>query len=138
MSSVLGAIEVQMLLDLARWQNDVANAGRVMDQGMAKIKSSVSGALGGLMAGLSVAAFSMWIKGAIDAGDATKEFSQKTGVAAKDVAGLQLAFRQGGVDGEALAGSIGKLSKQMVQGNEAFKDLGVQTRNADGLSLIHI
>lgn len=130
--AVLGAIEVQMLLDLARWQNDVTNAGRVMDQGMAKIKSSVSGALGGLMAGLSVAAFTTWIKGAIDAGDATKEFSQKTGIAAKDVAGLQLAFRQGGVDSEALATSIGKLGKQMVEGNAAFKTLGVETRNTDG------
>ena len=130
--AVLGAIEVQMLMDLARWQQDVGNAGRVMDQGLAKMKSSIGSVMGGLMAGLSVAAFGNWIKSAIDAGDATKEFSQKTGVAAKDVAGLQLAFRQGGVDGDALSASMGKLSKQMVEGNKAFDLLGVSTRNTDG------
>jgi hypothetical protein len=130
--SVLGAIEVQMLMDLARWQQDITNSGRMLDTGLQKMKSNISGALGGLLAGVSVAAFGGWIKGAIDAGDATKEFSQKTGVAAKDVAGLQLAFRQGGVDGDALTSSMGKLSKQMAEGNQAFKTLGISTRNTDG------
>lgn len=130
--SVLGAIEVQMLMDLARWQQDITNSGRMLDTGLQKMKSNISGALGGLLAGVSVAAFGGWIKGAIDAGDATKEFSQKTGVAAKDVAGLQLAFRQGGVDGDALTSSMGKLSKQMTEGNQAFKTLGISTRNTDG------
>lgn len=132
MSSVLGALEVQMTLDTAKWASDWSNTNRVMDQGLASMKNSMGGMLAGLTAGLSVAAFGNWIKSAIDAGDATKEFSQKTGVAAKDVAGLQLAFRQGGVDGDALSASMGKLSKQMVEGNKAFDLLGVSTRNTDG------
>jgi len=90
---------------------------------------SVAGMVG---AALTVDKFVDWMKSAIDAGDHMKEFSLKTGVAIEEVAGLQLAFKQGGVDGDELTKSLGKLSKQMVEGNDSFDKLGVKTRNADG------
>lgn len=131
-NAILGALEIQMLADLARLRTDMNDAKSIVGNAMSGIKSMVTGAMGGLVAGLGVAAFAGWIKGAIDAGDATKEFTQKTGIAAQDVAGLQLAFKQGGVEGDALAGAMAKLGKQMVEGNQAFTDLGVSTRNTDG------
>ncbi len=128
----MGALEFQMMMDLMPLKRDMDKARDMVGGGLGGIKSMITGALGGLVAGLSVAAFGAWIKSAIDAGDATKEFSQKTGIAAKDVAGLQLAFKQGGVDSDALAKGLGKLSREMVDGNKAFDDLGIKTRNADG------
>ena len=132
---IAGQIEIQMMADLARLKKDMDEAKGIVGNAAAAMGSAmdfVKGAIGGMVAGLSVHAFTGWLKAAIDAGDATKEFAQKTGIAAKDVAGLQLAFKQGGVEGDALTGSISKLSKQMVAGNDAFKQLGVETRNTDG------
>ena len=128
----IGALEFQMMADLVPLKRDMDQAKSLIGGSLDGIKGLFAGALGGLAAGLSVAAFTGWIKGAIDAGDATKAFSQKTGIAANDVAGLQLAFKQGGVAGDALTGSMAKLSKQVVEGNSAFESLGVKTRNADG------
>lgn len=135
MSNIAGSIELQFLADLARLRQDMDQAKGLVGNAAKEMKraaDSVKGALGALGVGLSVAAFAGWIKSAIDAGDATKEFSQKTGIAVRDVAGLQLAFRQGGVGGEELGKAMSKLGKEMVEGNKAFKLLGVETRNADG------
>jgi hypothetical protein len=132
---IAGAIEIQMLADLARLKKDMDEAKGLVGtatKSMAAAADFAKGALAGIAAGLTVHAFTSWMKGAIDAGDATKEFAAKTGVAAKDVAGLQLAFKQGGVDADSLTGGIGKLSKQMVEGNDAFRRLGIETKNADG------
>lgn len=135
MATTVGTLEFQFIADLARLKSDMAEVKRSVGSTASFIESSAStakNALAGIASGLSVAAFSGWIKSAIDAGDATKEFSQKTGVAAKDVAGLQLAFKQGGVEGDALASAIAKLAKNMAAGSEAFGQLGVSVRNSDG------
>ena len=126
---------IQLAADVARLRADMNEANRVVQGGASTMGNAMGGLknmIGGLAAGMSVAAFAGWINGAIDAADATKEFSQKTGVAIKDVAGLQLGFRQGGVESEALLGSIAKLSKNMAEGSDGFKKLGIETRNADG------
>lgn len=102
-----------------------SNAGSAM-------MNTLKGAVVSLGAALTVREFVGWMQEAINAGDEMKVFSQKTGVAVSEVAGLQLAFKQGGVEGDALTGALGKLSKQMVAGNDAFDALGVKTRNADG------
>jgi len=135
MATTVGTLEFQFIADLARLKSDMAEVKRSVGSTTTFIESSAStakNALAGIAAGLSVAAFSGWIKSAIDAGDATKEFSQKTGVAAKDVAGLQLAFKQGGVEGDALASAIAKLARNMALGSDAFGQLGVSVRNSDG------
>lgn len=135
MATTVGTLEFQFIADLARLKNDMAEVKRSVGSTTSFIESSAStakNALAGIAAGLSVAAFSGWIKSAIDAGDATKKFSQKTGVAVKDVAGLQLAFKLGGVEAEALTSATAKLSKSMAEGSEAFAQMGVSVRNSDG------
>lgn len=86
-------------------------------------------ALGGT---LSAAAFAGWVKGAIDAADAAGKLSAKTGVAVEDVAGLELAYQLAGLGGDALAGSMSKLSKGMVDGSGTLDALGIKTKNLDG------
>jgi len=128
----LGALEFSLMADLLPLKRDMDQAQSLVGGALGGIRNTFTNMLGGLAAGLGVAAFAGWIRGAIDAGDATKQFSQKTGIASRDVAGLQLAFKQGGVEGDALTMSMAKLGKQVVEGNKAFSDLGVSTRNTDG------
>lgn len=104
-----------------------------------KSLGSVSGALdvvkgvaASVGAALSVSAFAGWIKGAIDAADKMDELSERSGVAVKDVAGLQLAFQQSGLSAEALQSNMSRLNKGIAEGNDAFTAMGVSTRNADG------
>lgn len=131
----IGPIEIQMLADLARVKSDMTALKSSVTgafKGIEQAGSALKGVLGGLFSGLSVAGLGAWLKTAIDAGDATAELAQKTGIAAKDLAGLQLGFRQGGVDGDAFSGSMAKMSKQMVEGNKAFDQLGIKTRDSNG------
>lgn len=128
----LGLLEFQLAADLLPLKRDMDQAQSLVGGALGGIKGAFTSMLGGLAAGLGVAAFAAWIQSAIDAGDATKQFSQKTGIAANDVAGLQLAFKQGGVEGDALTASMARLGRQMVDGNRAFTDLGVSTRDTDG------
>ncbi len=131
----IGGLLVQLAADVAALKKDMTEAEKIVDSStkvMAKSVDFVKGAFAGLAGALSVGALVAWTKAGIDAADATKQFSQKTGVAAEDVAGLQLAFKQGGVEASGLQSAIAKMSKQMAEGSDGFKSLGVETRNADG------
>lgn len=131
----LATLEIQLLADIARLRKDMDEAKGIVEKTSKAITNSINtaiGVLGALGLGLSIAAFSAWMKSAIDAGDAMKAFSQKTGVAVADVAGLQLAFQQGGVEGDKLQSAIAKMSKTMAEGGDSFQRLGIETRNADG------
>lgn len=135
MSSVIGGIEIQMLADLSRLKSDMDQAKGIVGTASNAMKTSadfVKGAFIGIASGLTLHAFTAWMKGAIDAADATKAFAQKTGLAAGEVAGLQLAFKQGGVGSDQLTTGMSKLQKQMVEGNKTFDQLGIKTRNTDG------
>ncbi|MFZ3289257.1 MAG: hypothetical protein WA191_20755 [Telluria sp.] len=99
---------------------------------ISELGGKLSGVFASLGAGLSIAAFGSWIKGAIDAGDAASKLSARTGVAVKDIAGLQLAYDLGGAGGEAFATSMGKLSKEMVDGGKNLGALGIKTKDVSG------
>jgi hypothetical protein len=101
-------------------------------QSIQKSANMAATALGAIGVGLSVAAFTGWIRSAIDAADETNKMAQKIGVAVKDVAGLQLAFRQAGIEGGALQTSMSKLSVAIANGNDALVAMNINTRNTDG------
>lgn len=131
----IGTLTIEMAANVARLSQDMEAAKRTVDGAMRDIQKSVSvakNALVGLGAGLSVGAFAAWVKTAVDAADEMSKLSQKTGIAVKDLAGLQLAYRQSGLEAGALQQSMGKLSVAVVNGSDALKAMGVQTRNADG------
>lgn len=100
--------------------------------GTEKAVASAKMAFTGLLGVVSVGALSAWVKSGIDAADAAYQISQKTGLATKDVAGLQLAFKLGVGSADGMTTAMAKMGKQAVEGNDAFKRLGVETRNADG------
>jgi len=133
--STLGTIEIQMLANLARLQQDMNAAKGMVGNATSAIQSSVNfakNAFVGLAAGLSVGAFSNWIKGAIDAADEAFNLSQKIGVSTKDLAGMKLAFQQAGIGSEGMQKALVALSKGVAENKEVFGQLGVAVRNSDG------
>lgn len=135
MATTVGQLTIEMAANIVRLQQDMEKAKNTVAGAMQSIQKSASmaaTALGAIGVGLSVAAFTGWIRSAIDAADETNKMAQKIGVAVKDVAGLQLAFRQAGIEGGALQTSMSKLSVAIANGNDALVAMNINTRNADG------
>lgn len=80
---------------------------------------------------LPVVALAAWVKSGIDAADALGKLSASTGVAVQDLAGLKLAFEQGGA-GKGFEDTMAKLSNSLVDGNEGLKALHISVKNSDG------
>lgn len=131
----IGTLTIEMAANVARLRQDMDAAKNTVNTAMLNIQKSVNvakGALAGLGAALSVGAFAAWVKSSIDAADEMSKLSQKTGIAVKDLAGLQLAYRQSGLEAGALQMSMSKLAVGVLNGNDALKAMAIQTRNADG------
>ena len=135
MATSVGQLTIEMAANIVRLQQDMEKAKNTVAGAMQSIQKSASmaaTALGAIGVGLSVAAFTGWIRSAIDAADETNKMAQKIGVAVKDVAGLKLAFRQAGIEGGALQTSMSKLSVAIANGNDALVAMNINTRNTDG------
>lgn len=106
-----------------------------VESGLGRVQALAGDAartMAGLAAGtFSAAAFTAWVKGAIDAADETDELAQKTGLLAKEVAGLKLLFEQEGL-GDAFGGTMAKLAREASEGNKAFAAMGVSVNGATG------
>lgn len=106
-----------------------------VEQGLSKVRSKVSDvgqAMAGLAGGITIAGFATWVKSAIDSADAAGEIAEKTGLATKDIAGLQLAWAQAGGSAEAFVPIMTKLSVAFANGSKALDAMGISTKNADG------
>jgi hypothetical protein len=134
--ALVSDIEIRLRADIARLQQDMDAARRTVGGAMDNIRSTVNGAakaFGLLAAGMAAGAFAGWIKSAIDATDVISDLSQKTGVAIKDIGGLQLWFQKGGTEAGVFESTMVKLSKQIASGGEAFSRLGIHTQDANGI-----
>lgn len=131
----IATLTIEMAANVARLRQDMDNAASVVQSATAKMQKAaeIAGqALGVLGVGLSLTAFTGFIRNAIDTADALDEMSGRVGVGAKELSMLQLAYKQAGMGNEAMASSLAKLSREMADGNAGLRALGVNTRNADG------
>lgn len=128
MSFIAGDILIRMAADVASLRSDMENAKSTVGSAVNVMKSAAVALAGAFSAQMFVG----WIRGAIDAADEMSKLSMKTGIAMEDIAGLELAFRLGGAEGGAFGASMAKLAKNVVEGGDAFKLLGIETRNTDG------
>jgi hypothetical protein len=133
--AIVSDIEIRLRADIARLQQDMTAARQQVGGAMERITASAkmaAGALAGLGAGLAIGAFAGFIKKAIDATDVVSDLSQKTGIAIKDIAGLQLWFQKGGTEAGDFESSMIKLSKNIADGAQVFDRLGIKTKDAGG------
>lgn len=128
-------LTIEMAANVARLRQDMEQASGVVQANMAKMQKAadlVGKALGLLGVGLSLSAFTGFIRNAINAADALDEMSSRVGVSAKELSGLQLSYRMAGMGNDAMASSLAKLSREMSEGNAGLRAMGITTRNTDG------
>lgn len=131
----IATLTIEMAANVARLRQDMESAASVVQSATAKMQKAAElagKALGLIGVGLSLSAFTGFIRNAIDAADALDEMSGRVGVSAKELSMLQLAYKQAGMGNEAMASSLAKLSREMSEGNAGLRALGVNVRNADG------
>jgi len=126
-------------------ENNIRKLGNSM-QGVTGKVSNLKTAVGGLSASfkalgaaLAVGAFTAFIKSGIDAADAMGKASNRTGVAAQSLLGMQNAAALADVSNEQLVKGLTKLNVNMVsaaEGNEEltkrFQQLGISIKREDG------
>ena len=131
----IAQLTIELSANVARLSQDMQAARGVVERNARAMQSAADlagKALGALGIGLSVAAFTGFIRGAIDAADAAGKLSASTGIAVKDLAGLQMTYEQGGLGQDVFAKSTAKLSKAIADGSVALDAMGVKTRDAAG------
>lgn len=139
---IAGALEIQLLANIARLQQDMDKAKSIVGNTMGNIDKAVGvakTALNALGVGLSVNYFVKMIKGSIDAQDELSKMSQRIGVSVQGLAGLEHAA---GLSGSSLGGvekALKTVSAQMVDAQrglagaqENFVALGISVTDSTG------
>lgn len=132
MSTIAGALEIQLFAGLARIEKDMKDVQRIVGGSMQKIESAVAAAktaLAGLGVSLSAAAFATMVKGTIDAMDHLNDLSKSTSLSVESLSGLRIAAKQSGSDLDGMAQAITKLSVNIGKDSEKFKALGISARD---------
>ena len=137
--AAVGQLTIEMAANVARLRTDMEAARKTVHGTMESIGKSAAGAMRALGAlGLAVGAisaikgFAGFVQSAIDAADEAGKLAQKAGLATSQVAGLQLAFKQSGIDAQGMQTALTRLSVGVLNGNAALKTMGIQTRNSNG------
>ena len=139
---IAGALEIQLLANVARLAKDMQDAKGAVTSAMGSIEKTVGiarTALGALGVGLSVNYFKNFVTGAIGAQDELAKMSQRVGVSVERLAGLEHAA---GMSGTSLA-SVEKALKTVSSGlvdadrglkgaQENFDALGVSIYDTNG------
>lgn len=115
----------------AKVEGDLKRVSLGLD-GVGKAGAAAAGMLASLGAGISIAGLVAFVRNAVDAADEMSKLSQRTGIAVKDIAGLQLAFQQSGLSAGEFGDSMARMSRNMVDNAKAFEAMGVKTRDASG------
>jgi hypothetical protein len=109
-------------------------------RGMAGSSALLTGSLGALAPLLTAGGIIGLVNGAINAGDAMNDLSQRTGVSVEALAKFKKAASTSGTDIDSVAKALGKLSKGMYEAAttgkgpaaEALKVLGISATDASG------
>lgn len=127
-----GAVNIKLMADIADVLRKFEEMQRMSHQVANNIASSFSGLGAKIGAALSVGALAAWVKSSIDAMDAMNDLKERTGLATKEIAGLQVALKMSGMQAESLEGAMSKLAKNMAAGDAAFASMGLSVKNTDG------
>jgi hypothetical protein len=129
---IAGALEVQLLADVARLKADMDKALSIVQRtakGVDEAAAHMRSALGGIAGGVSVAAFGAWIKGAIDFQDQLNDLNKTTDIAVSKLAGISLMSKQTGSDLTGMAQAMNKMTLEMGKAPEKFTAIGVSAKD---------
>jgi len=101
--------------------------------------SNVTGKIAGLTAVLATVGSAVQIKSLIDTADNMNKLSQKTGIAVSELSSLSNTADLAGVSNEQLGSALIRLNKSIAEASsgakdqsEAFKNLGINVKDANG------
>lgn len=140
--AVLGAIEIQMLADLARLRQDMNDAKGLVGDAMKQIENfaSMAGrALGALGVAASLGGLVEFVKSAIDSAAGLQQLSEQTGVSVGALSALSSVAKLSGTSMEDVRTGLQKLSKNMVEAQggtgkaaDTFRLLGLSVLDGNG------
>ena len=123
-------------------QDKTGAAFRSVKGGLNDLSTSVgavTGKIAGLTAVLAAIGSATQVKGLIDSADNMNKLSQKTGIAVSELSSLANTADLAGVSNEQLGSALIKLNKSIAEAasgskeqSEAFKNLGINVKDANG------
>jgi hypothetical protein len=123
-------------------QDRTGAAFKSVKGGLSDMSSSVgmvTGKIAGLTSVLAAIGGAAQIKGLIDSADNMNKLSQKTGIAVSELSSLSNTADLAGVSNEQLGSALIKLNKSIAEAasgskeqSEAFKNLGINVKDANG------
>lgn len=145
----LGVLTLDLIAKVGGFEQGMDRAARKADRRMGQIQRSANNvdksirniqrafvALGGAMA---IRELSQWVTTSIDAADRANKFSQQVGVATETLTGLALGLELSGTNSETFEKGLVRLNRNLSDAGrglstakDAFADLGVEFRQADG------
>jgi hypothetical protein len=108
-----------------------AKSGMESMKGAANSLNGVLAKMGPLAGILGAVSFTALIKGGIDSQDMLADLSDRTGIAATTLAGLQLVAKQSDTSLEALGKGVNKLSIFMAENADEARQLGLTAKEPD-------
>jgi DNA repair exonuclease SbcCD ATPase subunit len=130
------ALTIDLNARLAKFEQDMSKAGRSMDS-LNSRAAALSTGLKAVFAGIGVASIAAFAKSTLDAADAFTDLSDRTGVAVKDLASLELAAKLSDTSLDGVGKAIQRLNLSVGQaqaGNakiaESLAALGVNSKDA--------
>jgi len=133
-TDVQGANQIVALNRGLQGVQQTAAGASVAMRGMAGSSALLTSSLGALLPLMSAAGLVGLVKGAIDAGDAMNDLSQRTGVSIDALAKFKKAAATSGTDIDNVAKSLGRLSKGMFEAATTGKGKAADALNALGIS----
>jgi len=133
-TDVQGANQIVALNRGLQGVQQTAAGASVAMRGMAGSSALLTSSLGALVPLMSAAGLVGLVKGAIDAGDAMNDLSQRTGVSVDALAKFKKAAATSGTDIDNVAKSLGRLSKGMFEAATTGKGKAADALNALGIS----
>lgn len=141
--ATIASLLIELGANVARLQQDMDRAGRVVDRWSRHTESSVSAiktAFAGLGVAIGVGSFVSGMQRAIDKADGFDEMAQKIGASVEAVSELTYAFDRESVSQEAAMKGLKTLASTMFEasqgGKEAvatFKGMGVEFESMPGV-----
>jgi hypothetical protein len=125
-------VTVDFNANIARFSQQVdrisGDLGR-FEQRAEAMSAGVGKAFAALGVGLSVGGLAEFLKAGIDDLDALNDMADRTGIAARELAGLQLGLKLSDTTAEAFANTANKLSINIGKNREEFAKLGITARD---------
>lgn len=125
-----GSIVWELLMKTASFVTDTQRAEKSLKQ-LKKTADEVGKALGTVIAsGAAVATFAL--KQTIDRLDGINDAAERIGTSVEGLSALQYAAQLSADSAQYLEGGLIKLSRAAVDGNDAFKAMGVNVKDSNG------